>query len=171
MRIALELKSDADKKMVMAYLCKHTPLQTNFPVNLTCLIPTENPRSAGPSGWSCTRSSGTSSHFRLNVVTRRLELELEALNGASTSSKGFEIVFDALDEILAIVRKSDGKADAAAKIMARFKLSEREAGRAWGAGAVEWLITGNLSTRDRALTNADYQRPLVVGRSKTPLVG
>ena len=41
-RIALELKKDADEKMVMAYLFKHTPLQTNFPVNLTCLIPTEN---------------------------------------------------------------------------------------------------------------------------------
>ena len=30
-RIALELKKDADEKMVMAYLFKHTPLQTNFP--------------------------------------------------------------------------------------------------------------------------------------------
>src|SRR3954469_20437541 len=28
-RIALELKKDADEKMVMAYLFKHTPLQTN----------------------------------------------------------------------------------------------------------------------------------------------
>ena len=36
-RIALELKKDADEKMVMAYLFKHTPLQTNFVVNLTCL--------------------------------------------------------------------------------------------------------------------------------------
>ena len=42
-RIALELKGDADKRMVMAYLYKHTPLQSNFPVNLTCLVPTENP--------------------------------------------------------------------------------------------------------------------------------
>src|SRR5258705_1955984 len=41
-RIALELKKDADEKMVMAYLFKHTPLQTSFIVNLTCLIPTEN---------------------------------------------------------------------------------------------------------------------------------
>src|SRR4029434_148830 len=41
-RISLELKRDADEKMVMAYLFKHTPLQTNFSVNLTCLIPTEN---------------------------------------------------------------------------------------------------------------------------------
>ena len=41
-RIALEIKKDADPKMVMAYLFKNTPLQTNFIVNLTCLIPTEN---------------------------------------------------------------------------------------------------------------------------------
>ena len=47
-RIALELKRDADEKMVMAYLFKHTPLQTNFPVNLTCLIPTENPEVGRP---------------------------------------------------------------------------------------------------------------------------
>src|SRR5450759_1411683 len=37
-RIALEIKRDADEKMVLAYLYKHTPLQTNFIVNLTCLI-------------------------------------------------------------------------------------------------------------------------------------
>src|SRR6266850_89194 len=41
-RIALELKRDADPKMVMAYLFKNTPLQTNVIVNMTCLIPTEN---------------------------------------------------------------------------------------------------------------------------------
>ncbi len=34
-RIALELKGDADPRLVMAYLYKHTPLQTTFPVNLT----------------------------------------------------------------------------------------------------------------------------------------
>src|SRR4029077_14918107 len=42
-RIAFEMKRDADEKMIMAYLFKHTPLQIGFPVNLTCLIPTENP--------------------------------------------------------------------------------------------------------------------------------
>src|SRR5256885_4398770 len=38
-RIALEMKKDADEKMIMAYLFKHTPLQINFAVNLTCLVP------------------------------------------------------------------------------------------------------------------------------------
>src|SRR4029450_142979 len=33
-RIALEMKKDADEKMIMAYLFKHTPLQINFGVNL-----------------------------------------------------------------------------------------------------------------------------------------
>src|SRR5579864_9263647 len=47
-RIALEMKKDADEKMIMAYLFKHTPLQINFAVNLTCLIPTENPEVGRP---------------------------------------------------------------------------------------------------------------------------
>ncbi|HEY2031063.1 MAG TPA: DNA gyrase subunit A, partial [Myxococcales bacterium] len=42
-RIVLELKKDADPELVMAYLFKHTTLQTNFAVNLTCLVPTDNP--------------------------------------------------------------------------------------------------------------------------------
>src|SRR5207244_6307156 len=41
-RIALELKKDANVQMVMAYLFRNTPLQINFAVNLTCLVPTEN---------------------------------------------------------------------------------------------------------------------------------
>ena len=39
MRIALDIKPDADPELVMAYLYKHTALQENFPVNLTCLVP------------------------------------------------------------------------------------------------------------------------------------
>src|SRR5947208_8797946 len=45
---SLEMKRDADEKMIMAYLFKHTPLQINFAVNLTCLVPTENPEVGRP---------------------------------------------------------------------------------------------------------------------------
>jgi DNA gyrase/topoisomerase IV subunit A len=47
-------------------------------------------------------------HFRLEVVTKRLEHEL----AAAAHPRGFEKIFDALDDILRIVRKSEGKADA-----------------------------------------------------------
>src|SRR5207245_2143842 len=47
-RIVLELKADASPETAMAYLYKHTALQTNFNVNLTCLLPTANPAVGQP---------------------------------------------------------------------------------------------------------------------------
>src|SRR6185295_7798727 len=125
-RIALELKGDADKRMVMAYLYKHTPLQSTFPVNLTCLIPTENPLVGKPDRLRLHDILWHFLHFRLEVVRARLKYELEALKARMHILEGFEKVFDALDEILKIVRKSDGKADAADKIMKRFPLDAEQ---------------------------------------------
>jgi len=125
-RIELTVKRDADPKMVMAYLCKHTPLQSNFAVNLTCLIPTENPEVGRPERCELKTMLWHFLHFRLEVVTGRLEHELEALRKRIHVLEGFEKVFDALDEILRIVRKSEGKQDAAEKIMKRFELDAEQ---------------------------------------------
>ena len=125
-RIALELKRDANERMVMAYLCKHTPLQTNFAVNLTCLVPTEQPEVGRPERLDLHQLLWHFLRFRLDVVTRRLEHELAALKRRIHILEGFEIVFDALDEVLRLVRKSDGKADAAARIMKRFALDAEQ---------------------------------------------
>jgi DNA gyrase subunit A len=126
-RIALELKRDADPRMVMAYLFKNTPLQTNVIVNMTCLIPTENPEVGRPERSDLKFILWHFLHFRLEVVTRRLEHELEALKRRIHILEGFEKVFDALDEIIRIIRKSDGKADAAEKIITRFTLDAEQA--------------------------------------------
>ena len=106
----------------MAYLFKHTPLQINFAVNLTCLIPTENPEVGRPERLDLKQILWHFLHFRLEVVTKRLEHELAALRKRIHILEGFEKVFDALDEIIKLIRKSDGKADAAEKIMKRFDL-------------------------------------------------
>ncbi len=121
-RIAIEMKKDADEKMIMAYLFKHTPLQINFAVNLTCLIPTENPEVGRPERLDLKQILWHFLHFRLDVVTKRLEHELASLTKRMHLLEGFEKVFDALDEIIRIIRKSDGKPDAAEKIMKRFEL-------------------------------------------------
>ena len=125
-RIALEMKKDADEKMVMAYLFKHTPLQINFAVNLTCLIPTENVEVGRPERLDLKQILWHFLHFRLEVVTRRLEHELAALKKRIHILEGFEAVFDALDEIIRMIRRSDGKADAAEKIMKRFELDAEQ---------------------------------------------
>src|SRR5467141_2242748 len=125
-RIALEVKKDADDKMVMAYLFKHTPLQLNFNVNLTCLVATENPEVGRPERLDLKAMLWHFLHFRLEVVTKRLEHELAALKKRIHILEGFETVFDALDEIIRMIRKSDGKTDAGEKIMARFKLDAEQ---------------------------------------------
>ena len=121
-RIELEIKKDADPQLVMAYLFKNTPLQSNFIVNLTCLIPTENAEVGRPERLDLKAILWHFLHFRLEVVTNRLEHELASLQKRIHILEGFEKVFDALDEIIRIIRKSDGKADSADKIIKRFEL-------------------------------------------------
>ena len=121
-RIALELKREADEKKVMAYLFKHTPLQTTFMVNLTCLVPTENPEVGRPERLDLHSLLWHFLHFRLEVVTKRLEHELAALKKRIHILDGFEQVFDALEEVIKLIRRSDGKQDSADKIRRRFRL-------------------------------------------------
>ena len=125
-RIALEMKRDADERMVMAYLFRHTPLQNNFAVNLTCLVPTEQPEVCKPERLDLHQILWHFLHFRLKVVTHRLEHELGALRKRIHILEGLAKVFDALDAIITLIRRSDGKTDAAEKIMQRFKLDAEQ---------------------------------------------
>ncbi|HET9954750.1 MAG TPA: DNA topoisomerase (ATP-hydrolyzing) [Polyangiaceae bacterium] len=124
--IELELKKEADEQKVLAYLYKHTPLQSNFALNMTCLVPTENPEVGRPERLDLSQILWHFLHFRLEVVTRRLAHELAALKKRIHILQGFEKVFDALDQIIKIIRASEGKADAATKIMARFQLDAEQ---------------------------------------------
>ncbi|MEM9381245.1 MAG: DNA topoisomerase (ATP-hydrolyzing), partial [Planctomycetota bacterium] len=125
-RIELVLKRDADEQKVLAYLHKHTSLQVNYSYNLTCLVPTENPEVGAPARLGLKEILWHFLHFRLEVVTRRLENELAGLEKRIHILDGFALVFDALDEIIRIIRASDGKADAAKKIQRRFKQLDAE---------------------------------------------
>ncbi|MEO8211877.1 MAG: DNA topoisomerase IV subunit A [Myxococcales bacterium] len=121
-RIVLELKPGADAALVMAYLYKHTPLELGFHVNMTCLVPTANPEIAGPARLDLKAILREFLTFREQVVTRRFQFELAELNRRIHILQGFVTIFDLLDEAIRIIRKSEGKADAAAKLMTRFSL-------------------------------------------------
>lgn len=126
-RVVLELKRDADPALVMSYLYKHTPLQTTVPVNLTALVPTANPEVAEPARLSLSAMLRHFLDFRFETVRRRFVYELEELLRRIHLLEGFEKVFDELDEAIRIIRKSEGKADAAGKLMKRFGLDEEQA--------------------------------------------
>jgi len=125
-RIVLELKRGADPVVAMAYLYKHTPLQQNFHVNLTALVPVPDADVAAPRRCDLLTLLRHFLDFRLEVVTRRLRFRLNQLRVAIHRLEGFEMVFDALDELIALIRASEGKADAARKMMDRFELDAEQ---------------------------------------------
>lgn len=120
-RIVLETKANANPDLVMAYLYKHTPLQQNFNVNMTCLVPTGTDVGQ-PQRVGIKEMLEHFLDFRFDVTKRRFEFELAALKKRIHILEGFVRIFDALDETIRIIRKSDGKKDAAQKLMKRFEL-------------------------------------------------
>ncbi len=123
-RIVLELKQDTDPDTVMAYLFKHTPLQQNFNVNLTCLIPQPGLEAGTPLRISIKEMLEHFIDFRFEVTRKRFEYELRRLKKRIHILEGFVTIFDALDETIRIIRRSDGKKDAAAKLITRFGLDD-----------------------------------------------
>jgi DNA gyrase subunit A len=151
-RVVLELKKGADPQLVMAYLFKHTPLAINVQVNLTCLVPDPTTRTCGPKRLGLKE-----------MLWQFLDFRELTLHGASSSScrelrarihllEGFEKVFDALDEVIKIIRASDGKKDAQEKLMKRFSLSEEQTDailelRLYRLAKLEILIVRRSSAR------------------------
>jgi DNA gyrase subunit A len=148
LRIGLEIKPDADPDTVMAYLFKHTDLQTSFAYNMTCLVPSvplleaERKRKKGKkddeveeSGPVIMRPARASLpemlrhflDFRFLTVKRRYEYLLEQLRARIHILEGFRIVFNALDKALELIKTSQGKADAAEKLISVLKLDAIQA--------------------------------------------
>ncbi len=123
-RIVLELKRGANAEAAMAYLFKHTPLQSRFHVNLTCLVPTENPEISTPAKVDLITILKHFLEFRMGVVVRRLQYDLEQLEKRIHILRGFEIIFNALDEAIKIIRSSRNKKDAAQRLMHRFRIDD-----------------------------------------------
>jgi DNA gyrase subunit A len=127
MRIVLELKADAEPAAVMAYLYKHTELQKNFSYNMTALVPLDDGRTMVPKDkLSLKEILQHFLDFRLATVRRRFEYHLRQLRKRIHILEGFEVIFDALDKAIKLIRESEGKADAAQKLMKAFKLDEEQ---------------------------------------------
>ncbi len=126
-RIVVEIKSEASVDAVMAFLFKHTSLQTNFNVNLTALVPTATPGVGQPARLTLHELCRHFLDFRLEVVTRRLEHELRTLRQRLHILAGFLKLFGNIDEAIRIIRNSASRADAQSGLMKAFGLDEIQA--------------------------------------------
>ena len=120
-RIVIECSKGASPEMVMAYLYKNTNLQKSFNVNMTCITP------RGPERVNMRRALLDFIDFRREVTVRRIKHEVRLLLERIHILEGFVKIFDALDEAIAIIRNSEGKRDASAKLQARFGIDDVQA--------------------------------------------
>jgi len=125
LRIALDIKPGTDPNLVMAYLYKHTSLQENFAYNLTCLVPVEDGQ-LKPERLGLKAILQHFLDFRLKTVRRRFEFDLAQLKKRIHILEGFQIIFDALDRAIKLIRQSNGKQDAAEKLIKEFELDEEQ---------------------------------------------
>ena len=121
-RIVLELKhSQVDPEKVMAYLYKHTPMEINFPLNFTCLTP-----EGVPERMSIKELLLHFLDFRKDMITRRLQFELQQIEERIHILEGFLILFDSLDEAITLIRQAESRAAAQKGLMHRYQLDAEQ---------------------------------------------
>ena len=126
-RIVVEVKADASTESVMAYLFKHTGLQTNFNVNLTALVPTGRAGIGQPARLTLLELCQHFLDFRRDIVRRRLTHELAELRERLHLLAGFLKLFDAVDRAIKIIRQAESRADAQRGLMKAFDLDAVQA--------------------------------------------
>ncbi len=125
--LQLDRKATVDPELVMAYLFKHSRLAVSIKVDLTVLVPTDNPDVGAPARLDLKQILQHFLDFRVATVRRRLEHDLRVLERRIHILEGFEKIFDALDRAIKIIRASSGKADAEAKLCKEFDLDHEQA--------------------------------------------
>ncbi len=123
-RVVLELRRGASAQAAMAYLLKRTPLRTRFNLNLTALVPGTEGEAPRPRRLGLLEVLHYFLSFRREVVERRLRHDLAQLEKRIHILRGFALVFEALDEAIAVIRKSRDRGDAKKRLMKRFALDE-----------------------------------------------
>jgi DNA gyrase subunit A len=121
MRLVIELKRDANPKVVLNKLYKHTALQSTFGVNMVALV--DNVPRLLP-----LRSviHNYVQHQR-EVIVRRSKHELRALERAVHRLEGLLIALDNLDAVIALIRASRDRDTARTGLMERFELTHVQA--------------------------------------------
>src|SRR3954451_13259106 len=121
MRVVIELKRDANPKVVLNKLYKHTPIQSTFGVNMVALV--ENV----PKLLSLRDVIRSYIRHQREVVVRRSKFDLRRLEHRVHVLEGLLVALDHLDEVIALIRGSRDRDTARSGLMERFSLTEIQA--------------------------------------------
>lgn len=126
-RIVIELKRDANPKVVMNQLYRYTRLQDSFSANLLALVPDKATDSLLPKTLTLHDALFYYIEHQKDVVTRRTQYDLERAEARKHIVEGLLLAIDNIDEVIQIIRSSHTEVEAKERLSQRFGLSERQA--------------------------------------------
>ena len=121
LRIAIELKKDADEQTILNYLFKYTDLQINYNFNMVA-IDNYTPRQVG----IIPMLTSYIAH-RKDIILARSRFDKEKAEKRLHIVEGLIRVISILDDIIALIRASDNKADAKENLKISYEFSEEQA--------------------------------------------
>ncbi|MCL6221353.1 DNA topoisomerase IV subunit A [Streptococcus dysgalactiae] len=121
LRIAIELKKDADSQTILNYLLKYTDLQVNYNFNMVA-IDHFTPRQVG-----LQKILSSYISHRKDIIIERSKFDKAKAEKRLHIVEGLIRVLSILDEIIALIRASDNKADAKENLKVSYDFSEEQA--------------------------------------------
>jgi DNA gyrase subunit A len=120
-RLVIVLKRDAQPRVVLNNLYKHTQLQDTFGCNMLALVD-DVPRTLRLdqfiSYWTA---------HQIEVIQRRTQHRLDDAQARAHIYRGLVIALDALDEVIALIRRSPSTDDARAGLITLLEIDELQA--------------------------------------------
>lgn len=118
-RVVIEMKRDANPRVVLNRLYKHTQLQTSYSMIMLALV------NGRPKILTLPEILGEYIKFQKEVVTKRTEFDLKKAKARAHILEGLRIALDNIDEIIRTIRSAYN--DAKARLVEKFGLSEIQA--------------------------------------------
>ena len=123
MRIVVDVKRDANAKVVLNKLFKMTALQSSFSVNSIALVPSKHDHlQLRPKLLNLKECIGYFVEHRHEVTIRRTKFDLQKAHERAHILQGLIIACDNIDEVVHIIRASKTPAEAQVNLEKRFQL-------------------------------------------------
>ena len=120
-RLVIVLKRDAIAKVVLNNLYKHTQLQENFGANMLAIVDGV-PRTLSLDGFITNWAK-----HQIDVIVRRTEFRLRKAEAEAHIQRGYLKALDALDEVIALIRRSPTVEEAREGLIALLDVDQLQA--------------------------------------------
>lgn len=120
-RIAIILKKDADKELILNYLLKNTDLQISYNYNMVAI------KDGRPMTVGIIPILDAYIEHQKEVITRRCNFDLDVYNKRLHIIEGLIKAISILDEVIALIRKSKNKADAKENLVKKYEFTMEQA--------------------------------------------